>query len=129
LVMQYVAGESLQTRLDCTGSQEVAEIVRIGLQTALGLAAAHAQGLIHRDIKPANLLLEVGQAFQPDSAERVRLESLTYRVKITDFGLARMADDARLTQAGLVAGTPEHMAPEQARGETVDHRADLFSLG
>jgi serine/threonine protein kinase len=113
LVMQYVAGESLQQRLDRTGPFEVAEVVRIGLQTASGLAGAHAQGLIHRDVKPANLLLENGLA----------------RVKITDFGLARMVDDVPLTQAGVVAGTPEYMAPEQARGETVDHRADLFSLG
>jgi hypothetical protein len=113
LVMQYVPGESLQDRLDRTGPLAIDEIVRIGMQTASGLAAAHAQGLIHRDIKPANLLLENGLA----------------RVKITDFGLARMADDAGLTQNGVVAGTPEYMAPEQARGEPVDHRADLFSLG
>ena len=113
LVMQYVAGESLQTRLERTGPLEVVEIVRIGLQTASGLAAAHAQGLIHRDIKPANLLLENGLP----------------RVKITDFGLARTVDDVQLTQQGEVAGTPQYMAPEQARGETVDHRADLFSLG
>jgi hypothetical protein len=113
LVMQYVPGESLQTRLDRNGPLELTEILRIGLQTALGLAAAHAQGLIHRDIKPANLLLENGVA----------------RVKITDFGLARMTDDVQLTQNGMVAGTPAYMAPEQARGEPVDHRADLFSLG
>jgi hypothetical protein len=113
LVMQYVAGESLQARLDRTGPLEVVETVCIGLQTASALAAAHAQGLIHRDIKPANLLLENGLA----------------RVKITDFGLARMADDVGLTQAGVVTGTPEYMAPEQARGEQVDARADLFSLG
>jgi serine/threonine protein kinase len=113
LVMQYIPGESLQTRLDRVGPLELMEIVRIGLQAALGLGAAHAQGLIHRDIKPANLLLENGLA----------------RVKITDFGLARMADDVALTQNGVVAGTPEYMAPEQARGEPVDHRADLFSLG
>jgi serine/threonine protein kinase len=113
LVMQYIPGESLQARLDRTGPLEVVEIVRIGYQTAAGLAAAHAQGLIHRDIKPANLLLENGLA----------------RVKITDFGLARMADDVQLTQNGTVTGTPEYMAPEQARGEPVDHRADLFSLG
>jgi serine/threonine-protein kinase len=113
LVMQYVAGESLQGRLDRTGPLEVTEIVRIAHQTADGLAAAHAQGLIHRDIKPANLLLENGLA----------------RVKITDFGLARMTDDAPVTQPGVLAGTPEYMAPEQARGEPVDHRADLFSLG
>jgi serine/threonine-protein kinase len=113
LVMQYVAGESLQARLDRTGPLEIAEVVCIGMQTAAGLAAAHAQGLIHRDIKPANLLLENGLA----------------RVKITDFGLARTADDVQLTRDGVVAGTPEYMAPEQARGEPVDHRADLFSLG
>jgi hypothetical protein len=113
LVMQYVGGESLQERLDRAGPLEVEDVVRIGLQTAAGLAAAHAQGLIHRDIKPANLLLENGVA----------------RVKITDFGLARMADAPGLTQAGVAAGTPEYMAPEQARGEPVDHRADLFSLG
>jgi serine/threonine protein kinase/WD40 repeat protein len=113
LVMQYIAGESLQEKLDRTGPLEVVEVVRIGLQTAQGLAAAHAQGLIHRDVKPANLLLEDGLA----------------RVKVTDFGLARTAADAGLTQAGVVAGTPEYMAPEQARGEQVDHRADFFSLG
>jgi serine/threonine protein kinase len=113
LVMQYVAGESLQARLDRAGPLEPAEVVRLGYETASGLAAAHAQGLIHRDIKPANLLLEGGRA----------------KVKITDFGLARLVDDVGLTQAGVVAGTPEYMAPEQARGEAVDHRADLFSLG
>src|SRR5262249_38488854 len=108
-----VPGESLQARLDRCGPLEITEVVRIGMQTASGLAAAHAQGLIHRDIKPANLLLENGLA----------------KVKITDFGLARMADDVGLTRDGVVAGTPEYMAPEQARGEPVDHRADLFSLG
>jgi serine/threonine protein kinase len=113
LVMQYIAGESLQERLERTGPLELVDVVRIGFQTASGLAAAHAQGLIHRDIKPANLLLENGLA----------------KVKITDFGLARSAEDIQLTQQGTVTGTPEYMAPEQARGEAVDHRADLFSLG
>jgi hypothetical protein len=113
LVMQYVVGESLQARLDRLGPLEVEAVVQIGLQTALGLAAAHAQGLIHRDVKPANLLLENGLS----------------RVKISDFGLARMANDVRLTQSGMLMGTPEYAAPEQARGEEADHRCDLFSLG
>jgi WD40 repeat protein len=114
LVMEYVNGLSLQERLDRSGPLELKETLRIGLQTAAGLAAAHKQGLIHRDVKPANILLENG----------------VQRVKITDFGLARaVADDASLSQSGVVAGTPQYMAPEQARGEPVDHRADLFSLG
>jgi len=145
LVMQYVAGESLQERLDRCGPLAVEEIVRIGLQTATGLAAAHAQGLIHRDIKPANLLLETPPPNPLPEAERGRrreplvllplsasgrgLGGGVERVKITDFGLARMVDDVSLTQNGVVAGTPEYMAPEQARGEPIDHRADLFSLG
>jgi hypothetical protein len=123
LVMQYIAGESLQARLDRLGSLDVLEIVRIGLQTASGLAAAHAQGLIHRDIKPANLLLAACGLAQPTAKPQAAV------VKITDFGLARLVDDVTLTQNGVVAGTPEYMAPEQARGEPLDSRADLFSLG
>jgi serine/threonine protein kinase len=130
LVMQYVAGESLQTRLDRTGPLEVVDIVRIGMQTASGLAAAHAQGLIHRDVKPANLLLE-SEPRPPGSgpAPLPGGRGSEVHIKITDFGLARMVDDVALTQNDVVAGTPEYMAPEQARGEAVDHRADLFSLG
>jgi serine/threonine protein kinase len=113
LVMEFIAGQSLQEWIDQSGPLELKEILRIGMQTAAGLAAAHAQGLIHRDIKPANILLENG----------------VQRVKITDFGLARAVDDASLTQSGVVAGTPQYMSPEQARGDAVDHRTDLFSLG
>jgi serine/threonine protein kinase len=113
LVMQYIAGRTLEQRIDQGGPLRVAEILRIGMQAAAGLAAAHAQGLVHRDIKPANLLLENG----------------VERVKLTDFGLARSVDDASLTQSGVITGTPQFMAPEQARGEALDARADLFSLG
>jgi Protein kinase domain len=113
IVMEYVPGGSLQDRLDRHGPLALPEILRIGMQTAAGLAAAHAQGLVHRDVKPANILLENG----------------IERVKLTDFGLARAVADASMTQSGVVAGTPHYMAPEQARGETTDHRADLFSLG
>ncbi|MCI0378070.1 MAG: protein kinase [Gemmataceae bacterium] len=113
LAMEFIAGQSLQDKLDKKGPLELKEILRIGMQIANGLAAAHAQGQVHRDIKPANILLENG----------------VERVKITDFGLARVGDDASLTQSGTIAGTPMYMSPEQAAGETVDHRADLFSLG
>jgi len=113
LVMEYVEGTSLQKRIDAAGPLELEEILRVGMQTAQGLAAAHAQGLIHRDVKPSNILLE-------NSVERV---------KLSDFGLARAVDDVQLTQTGVLAGTPEYMSPEQTRGETVDLRSDLFSLG
>lgn len=113
LVMEFIPGETLQARLDRTGPVDVAEVLRTGRQIAEGLAAAHATDLIHRDIKPGNVLLEGGQ----------------HRVRITDFGLARAADDASISQSGIIAGTPMYMAPEQAQGEHIDHRADLFSLG
>lgn len=114
LVMEYIPGQTLQQRLDQTGPLEATEVLRVGEQIARGLAAAHAQGLVHRDIKPGNILLEGG---------------FEQKVKITDFGLARTADDASLTQSGVIAGTPLYMAPEQARGDSLDPRADLFSLG
>jgi hypothetical protein len=113
LVMEFVAGPSLQQRIDRQGPLALDEILRIGTQIAAGLAAAHAQGLIHRDIKPANILLENGIA----------------RVRITDFGLARAVDDATMTRSGEVTGTPQYMSPEQAQGFAVDARSDLFSLG
>lgn len=113
LVMQLINGESLEQRLKRVGKLSVAEVAKLGMQAAAGLAAAHAGGLIHRDIKPANILLEAPAD----------------RVKLTDFGLARAAEDVKLTRTGFVAGSPLYMAPEQARGEEVDLRADLFSLG
>ena len=113
LVMPYVGGSSLQERLDSEGALPVADILRIGVQIASGLAAAHLQGLVHRDIKPANILLGDG----------------IDRLVITDFGLARAVDDASVTRTGVIAGTPQYMSPEQARGDSVDARSDLFSLG
>ncbi|MCA9099038.1 MAG: protein kinase, partial [Planctomycetaceae bacterium] len=113
LVMELISGKSLQQKLKDSGPLNLAEILRIGSQIAQGLAAAHRQGLIHRDIKPGNILLENG----------------VERVKITDFGLARAVDDASLTNTGDISGTPNYMSPEQAQGERVDHRSDLFSLG
>lgn len=113
LAMPYIPGPSLQKRIDKHGPLALVEALRIGRQIASGLAAAHAQGLVHRDIKPANILLEDG----------------TERLRITDFGLARAVDDASLTQEGTLAGTPQYMSPEQARGEAVGPQSDLFSLG
>ena len=113
LVMTYSRGITLQKRLSDNGPLAVREILRVGMQAAKGLAAAHAQGIVHRDIKPANIFLD-------QTVERVQL---------MDFGLARAVDDASLTRTGVLAGTPQYMSPEQARAEAVDHRSDLFSLG
>ncbi len=113
LVMRFVAGDSLQARVDREGPLSNVEVLRIGAQIASGLAAAHEQGLVHRDVKPGNVLLE---------------ESVD-RVLISDFGLARAADDASVTRSGVIAGTPHYMSPEQARGESIDGRSDLFGLG
>ena len=113
LVMEFVDGVSLQERLSAQVPFSLPEIVRIGAQAAMGLAAAHARGLVHRDVKPANILLA-----RPAD-----------QVKITDFGLARTTDDAGVTLPGVILGTPAYMAPEQALGQAVDHRSDLFSLG
>ncbi len=115
IVLEYIPGESLQDRLDRDGKLPVADVLAIGAQVARGLAAAHECGIVHRDIKPCNILLEtVGGGT---------------RAKIADFGLALSKAEARLTQSGMVAGTPMFMAPEQASAAPIDGRADLFSLG
>lgn len=113
LVMECIVGQSLQQKIDRCSPFRLKETLRIAMQIAAGLAAAHKQGLVHRDIKPSNILLENG----------------VERVKLTDFGLARAIDDAGITQTGHIAGTPQYMSPEQAMGEAVDARSDLFSLG
>lgn len=113
LVMPFLACESLEQRIASDGPLPLVDLLRIGMQSAQGLAAAHAQGIVHRDVKPANILLDLG----------------VDRVMLTDFGLARAIDDASITRTGLIAGTPQYMSPEQARGEPLDARSDLFSLG
>jgi serine/threonine protein kinase len=121
VAMQLLVGESLHDRIRRERRLSIAEVLRIGRETAEGLAAAHAVGLIHRDIKPANLWMEAPGKPGANSMGRV---------KILDFGLARSADDtAHLTQSGAIVGTPAYMAPEQGRAKPVDARADLFSLG
>jgi serine/threonine protein kinase len=132
LAMPLLKGQPL-TRWLAQGPLAVAEAVRVARETAEGLAAAHAAGLIHRDIKPSNLWLEhftpPGQPQQPspDTADPARA---LFRVKVLDFGLARAgAADRELSSSGTVLGTPAYMAPEQADGQELDARADLFSLG
>ena len=112
-VMPLINGPSLRELVEQKGALNERDIVRIGLQIASGLAAAHSHGVIHRDIKPENILVD----------------NQINRVAITDFGLARQEFDATLTQSGILAGTLNYMSPEQARGEDMDARSDLFSLG
>lgn len=129
LAMKFLYGESLEQRLQRDGRLPYHEVLRIGREIALGLSAAHDRGLIHRDIKPANLWLETPPESGPSDNTRLSCE-YSYRLKLLDFGLARpIHDTRRLTATGLIVGTPQYLAPEQARGQALDHRCDLFSLG
>jgi serine/threonine protein kinase len=141
LVMPLLEGETLEQRLKREGKLAVAEVLRLGGEIAAGLAAAHDHGLIHRDVKPSNVWLE---DLRKDDVRRIKDESeevslhpssfilhpTSDRVKLLDFGLARLvADDEQLTHSGMILGTPAYMAPEQGRGQPLDARCDLFSLG
>ncbi len=121
LVLEYVAGKSLREVVDEEGRMAPARALNICAQIAEALAAAHRAEIVHRDLKPGNVML---------SAEEGNPEF----VKVLDFGLARLAGEPShtgepLTKSGSVFGTPEYMSPEQARGEVVDHRSDLYALG
>jgi serine/threonine protein kinase len=114
LAMELLEGEALDALQENVGLLPLDQVVQIGMEVAQGLAAAHSCGLVHRDIKPSNLWLEAP----------------TGRIKILDFGLASQNSDTRtVSHVGLIVGTPGFMSPEQARGDAVDSRADLFSLG
>jgi serine/threonine-protein kinase len=125
LVMEYIAGKSLRALLD-DGKVEPARAIKIARGILAGLAAAHAKGIVHRDLKPENVVL-VDKNGDPDF------------VKILDFGIAKLDPNelsrtrgpasSPLTRVGAIMGTPEYMAPEQALGDPVDHRADLYALG
>ncbi|MDX1632050.1 MAG: protein kinase [Thermoanaerobaculia bacterium] len=113
LAFEYVDGPDLSQRMKSPPPLTLGQILRIGRQAAEGLQAAHRREIVHRDIKPSNLLL--------DSEDRI---------KISDFGIAKMVGQkTELTQTGSVIGSPHYLSPEQVRGEELDGRSDLFSLG
>jgi len=111
IAMEFVDGESLK---DLTGKKELhlSQVIDVAMQISQGLAKAHEAGIVHRDIKPQNILIDKDG-----------------RARIVDFGLAKLKGDAKLTQAGSTLGTVSYMSPEQAQGEEVDRRSDIFSLG
>ena len=111
LVMDCYEGETLKSRI-ARGNLEIAEAIDIAVQIAHGLQQAHEKGIVHRDIKPANIIITKDGV-----------------VKILDFGLAKLAGQAGISKAGSIVGTAAYMSPEQARGENVDHRTDIWSLG
>ena len=116
IVTEFLEGEELGALLDRVGKLAPEAAIRITRQICRALMAAHAKGIIHRDMKPENVFL-VGDLSAP-------------RVKIIDFGISKQNDDsAKLTRTGMVMGTPAYMAPEQARGEHVDHQADVYAVG
>lgn len=120
LVLEYVAGRTLRELIDAEKRLPLPRALAIGAQIADALGAAHRAEIVHRDLKPGNVML-LNHDGNPEF------------VKVLDFGLARVVGEASggepLTRTGSVFGTPEYMAPEQARGEAVDHRADLYALG
>ncbi|MCE9566774.1 MAG: protein kinase [Planctomycetes bacterium] len=124
IVMEYIAGEDLETRLNRDGRLPIPLAICIARQVAAGLAAAHSQGIVHRDIKPANVLLE-----NSSGTEHQLHRDCAIRVKITDFGIAKSSSMPGITGVQETVGTPEYMAPEQISGEPLDPRSDLYSLG
>jgi serine/threonine-protein kinase len=112
-VMELLSGTSLRSLVSC-GPLEPNRVAAIAHQVADGLAAAHRAGIVHRDLKPDNIQID------PQAGDFV---------KVLDFGLARVAGTSRLTKEGVVFGTPQYMSPEQAAGELVDHRSDVYALG
>jgi serine/threonine protein kinase len=119
-VMELLSGETLADLIKRCGPLSPPRAARIVQQLAAGLRAAHEAGVVHRDLKPENVFLVGTPTAAPDAADDVR---------IVDFGAAKVAGAARLTKVGVVFGTPHYMSPEQASGQAVDHRADIYALG
>jgi serine/threonine-protein kinase len=118
-VMELLVGETLAARLRGRGPMAPSEVIDVARKIASALEASHAAGVIHRDLKPENVFL-VGKALGRPAADEIR---------IVDFGAAKVASGSKLTRPGIVFGTPYYMSPEQAGGEAVDGRADIYSLG
>jgi eukaryotic-like serine/threonine-protein kinase len=130
IVMEYVEGRSGAQLLQTRGRLGPEAAVEIGVQACAGLEYAHRQGIIHRDVKPGNLMVIGGPAGRravPASPHDPPTGEMT--VKLTDFGIARAAEQTRLTQVGSVVGTAAYLAPEQARGEEATPASDVYALG
>jgi eukaryotic-like serine/threonine-protein kinase len=123
LVVELIRGMTLRERLRTDGALAPEVAAAVALEVAAGLAHAHQQGVIHRDVKPENVLIELEPSVD-DGGERVPL-----RIKLTDFGIAKLLDAQGVTSTGQVLGSPAHMAPEQIEGREVDARTDVFALG
>ncbi len=130
IVMEYVEGRSCAQLLQARGRLEPAIAVEIGTQACAGLEYAHRQGIIHRDVKPGNLMVIGGPVRggnSPTTAHDPPTGEMT--MKLTDFGIARAAEQTRLTQVGSVVGTAAYLAPEQARGDEAAPASDVYALG
>ena len=130
IVMEYVEGRSVAQLLQRRGRLGAEVAVSVGVQACAGLEYAHRQGIIHRDVKPGNLMVmggPAGRAARGGPGHEPATDEMT--VKLTDFGIARAAEQTRLTQVGSVVGTAAYLAPEQARGEETTPAADVYALG
>jgi serine/threonine-protein kinase len=130
--MEYVEGRPLDQVIEEDGPMQLGRALAIERQLASALAAAHEKNIIHRDLKPANIMLSLPAGTQVAMARTaVPGGGADEKAKILDFGMAKMADhpSARPTKPGMLLGTPQYMAPEAARGERVDYRADIYALG
>jgi eukaryotic-like serine/threonine-protein kinase len=129
IVMEYVEGRSVAQLLQRRGRLGSEIAAQIGIQSCAGLEYAHRQGIIHRDVKPGNLMVIGGPAERAASPSSHDPPTDEMTVKLTDFGIARAAEQTRLTQVGSVVGTAAYLAPEQARGDEATPAADVYALG
>lgn len=135
LALELVEGTSLEALLAPRAPLPLKQAIEITLQVCAALGAAHAAGIVHRDLKPANVLIETPNHGGHDPHEPISLPDGDLRVKVVDFGLAKVLHGGAqegstgLTEQGMIFGTPEYMAPEQARGDDADARSDIYAAG